>query len=49
MKRIREDMLDDDSNGLDERLVVSTADQASGDVFIHFGEHEDSQSCEVVV
>ena len=49
VKRIRQDMLDDGTNGLDERLVGSTAVQASGDVFIHLGEHEDSQSGEVVI
>ena len=49
MKCIRQDMLYDESNGLDERLVGSIAVHAGGDVVIHFGKHEDSQSCEVVI
>ena len=48
MKCIGEDMLDDDTNGLNEGLVRSSAGYKTVDVRINFREHEDSKGGKVV-
>ena len=48
MKCIGQDMLDDDSNGLDEGLVGSCASHKAIDVIVHLRKHEDSKRRKVV-
>ena len=48
MKCIGEDMLDDDTNGLNEGLVRSSAGHGSDDVLSNFREHEDSKGGKIV-